>query len=138
MSNKLATTLALSAAALFLGGCGKDKPTTAPADGTEATAPAADPNKKVRCYGVNECAGQTACDVAGKWDCGGNNDCCGKGWVLKQKAECDELGGGQDESFLENVPGICEGKEDAAAAEGGDGQDAAEAAADAEADAAEG
>ena len=138
MSNKLATTLALSAAALFLGGCGKDKPTATPTDGTETATPAADPNKKVRCYGVNECAGQTACDVSGKWDCGGNNDCCGKGWVLKTQAECDGLGGGQDESFLENVPGICEGKGDAAAAEGGDAEaaegegDAADAEAEAE------
>lgn len=110
MSNRLATTFALSAAALFLGGCGKDQPPTTPPAAEQASAPeaAVDPNKKVRCYGANECAGQTACDVSGKWDCGGNNDCCGKGWLSITKASCDELGGGQDESFLENVPGICE------------------------------
>ena len=129
--SKLASTLALSAAALFLGGCGKDKPETAPPDAASggATPPAAavDPDKKVRCYGVNECSGQTACDVAGKWDCGGNNDCCGKGWLYIAKGECDELGGGQDESFLENVPGICEGKGEGAA-DGGDAE--AEPAAD--------
>ncbi|MCA9650271.1 MAG: hypothetical protein H6712_14840 [Myxococcales bacterium] len=121
MSNRLATTLALSAAALFLGGCGKEQPSTnAPAadqSGSSDTAQV-DPNAKVRCYGVNECAGQTHCDVAGKWDCGGNNDCCGKGWLKITKASCDELGGGQDESFLGNVAGICEGKP-AAEGEGG-------------------
>lgn len=117
MSNRLATTFALSAAALFLGGCGKEQPptTTPTAEQPEAAEAQVDPNKKVRCYGVNECAGQTHCDVSGKWDCGGNNDCCGKGWLKITKASCDELGGGQDESFLENVPGICEGKGDAEA-----------------------
>jgi hypothetical protein len=105
MSTK-ATTLALTAAALFLGGCGKDSaPTTSPddaaagADGGAATADV-DPNKKVRCYGVNECSGQTACDVAGKWDCAGNNDCKGKGWIHITKADCDDQGGSQDESTV--------------------------------------
>ena len=123
MSNKLATTFALSAAALFLGGCGKDKPTTTTPDagttsGTVEQAPAAvDPNKKVRCYGANECSGQTACDVKGKWDCAGNNDCCGKGWIHVTKGECDTLGGGPDESFIGKVAGVCEGKP---AGEGGE------------------
>ena len=104
--SKGVSTLALTAAALFLSGCGKDAaPTTNPADG--AAAPAADgatadvdPSKKVRCYGVNECSGQTACDVAGKWDCAGNNDCKGKGWLHITKGECDEKGGSQDESTV--------------------------------------
>ncbi|MEM6990811.1 MAG: hypothetical protein AAF721_09945 [Myxococcota bacterium] len=125
MSNKLATTLALSAAALFLGACKSDKPTTSP----DAAAPAADADKKVRCYGVNECAGQTACDVSGKWDCAGNNDCCGKGWIHIPSSECSAKGGGNDESFLENVPGICEDKGADAAADGG--EEAAEPADDA-------
>ena len=105
MSNKLATTFALSAAALFLGACGKPAATVAPAEAAKI-----DPGAKVRCYGANECTGQTACDVKGKWSCAGNNDCCGKGWVHVTKGACDELGGGQDESFLENVPGVCEDK----------------------------
>jgi predicted small lipoprotein YifL len=110
MSNKIATTLALSAAALFLAGCGKDKPTTNPPTDGDATADAAaptadadadaDPNRSVRCYGVNECSGQTACDVAGKWDCAGNNDCRGKGWLKVTKAECDEKAGSEDESTV--------------------------------------
>lgn len=118
MSNKLATTFALSAAALFLSGCGKDKPATETPDAAAPAAAAGDADKKVRCYGVNECSGQTACNVTGKWDCAGNNDCCGKGWIHIKQSECDASGGGQDESFLENVPGICEDKGDAAAEDG--------------------
>lgn len=108
-SPKFATTLALSAAALFLGGCGKEAPPSvtpdpgdAPAvDGAtpgDAAASDADPNRQVRCYGVNECSGQTACDVAGKWDCAGNNDCKGKGWLKVSKADCDAKGGSEDVS----------------------------------------
>jgi len=118
MSTKLATTFALSAAALFLSGCGKDAPSTTPPTGADAPAgePAAiAPDKKVRCYGANECSGQTACDVSGKWDCAGNNDCCGKGWIHITKAACDEVGGGQDESSLGQVAGVCENKEEAPA-----------------------
>lgn len=107
MQSKIATTLAMSAAALFLAGCGKDKPATTPpatdtaapasdAAGADAPAADADPNKQVRCYGVNECSGQTACDVAGKWDCAGNNDCRGKGWLKISKADCDAKGGSED------------------------------------------
>jgi len=118
MKKNLASTFALSAAALFLGGCGKEKtPTSTP----EATKPAptadanpdakvADPNAKVRCYGVNECSGQTACNVTGKWDCGGNNDCCGKGWLSITKAECDAKSGSQDEAILANPPAQCPAK----------------------------
>jgi hypothetical protein len=111
MKKNLASTFALSAAALFLGSCGKDKPATRSPDGTTPTTQvepkAADPNAKQRCYAVNECAGQTACDVAGKWDCGGNNDCCGKGWLHLTKAECDAKGGSDDEALLANPPISC-------------------------------
>jgi hypothetical protein len=108
MNEKLATALALSAAALFLGGCGKDAPsstspgdTAAPSDSASPAVGAdADASRKVRCYGVNECSGQTACDVAGKWDCAGNNDCRGKGWLKVSKAECDTKGGSEDESTV--------------------------------------
>ncbi len=110
MKKNLASTFALSAAALFLGACGKEQPPTA-TPGTTATPAAAatpaDPNAKQRCYAVNECAGQTACDVAGKWDCAGNNDCCGKGWLYVTKAVCDEKGGSDDEALLANPPISC-------------------------------
>lgn len=113
MKHNLATTFALSAAALFLGGCGKDAPSTTPPDGAaaapdgaaavgDAGAPGADADasRQVRCYGINECSGQTACDVAGKWDCAGNNDCKGKGWLKVSKADCDDKGGSEDESTV--------------------------------------
>lgn len=113
MKKNLASTFALSAAALFLGGCGKDKTPPTPPDG-DAAAPTAgaqaDPSAKQRCYAVNECSGQTACDVAGKWDCAGNNDCCGKGWLHLTQAACEELGGSDDEALLANPPIDCSGK----------------------------
>jgi predicted small lipoprotein YifL len=125
MKKNLASTFALSAAALFLGGCGKDKaPTSSPdaksgAPTADAKTTEPDPNAKQRCYAVNECAGQTACDVAGKWDCGGNNDCCGKGWLHLTKAECDAKGGSDDEALLANPPISCPEKPaDAGAAPG--------------------
>jgi hypothetical protein len=111
MKKNLASTFALSAAALFLGGCGKgNAPTSAPEDTAAPTAtntPSADPNAKQRCYAVNECVGKTACDVAGKWDCAGNNDCCGKGWLHLTKAECDAKGGSDDEATLADPPIEC-------------------------------
>jgi len=106
MKHGIGVTLALSAAALFAQGCGKDKPTTAvpedastPAatDTADSDAAAADPTKKVKCYGVNECSGQGACgDPAGKWDCAGNNDCRGKGWIQVTRAECGDKQGSEE------------------------------------------
>lgn len=116
MKKNLASTFALSAAALFLGGCGKDKGTTSPPEGAtgaptaDAKATEPDPNAKQRCYAVNECRGETACDVRGKWDCAGNNDCCGKGWLYITKAECDAKGGSDDEALLANPPIACADK----------------------------
>jgi hypothetical protein len=120
MKKNLASTFALSAAALFLGSCGKDKPATnpppdgdaagAPTTDAKATEPEPDPNAKQRCYGVNECSGQTACDVAGKWDCAGNNDCCGKGWLHLTRAECDAKGGSDDVASLADPPIECPAK----------------------------
>lgn len=120
MKTNLASTFALSAAALFLAGCGKDKPAPSSPDDAKATAGDAapvDPNAKQRCYAVNECAGLTACDVAGKWDCAGLNDCCGKGWLYITRAECDALGGSDDEALLANPPIDCSGKPAAGGAE---------------------
>lgn len=102
MSKNLATTFALTAAALFLGGCGKDAPPTqnpgadaAPAADGAATdvAAASDDAGEVKCFGVNTCAGESACDVAGAHDCGGQNECKGKGWILIPKSDCDSQGG---------------------------------------------
>ena len=121
MKKNLASTFALSAAALFLAGCGKEKaPTTDPEGAQTAAAKTSegDPNAKQRCYAVNECAGQTACDVAGKWDCAGNNDCCGKGWLYVTKAECDAKGGSDDEALLASPPIECPEKPEGGGAAG--------------------
>lgn len=105
MSRSLATSLALSAAALFLGACGKDAPpTTTPtagaaesADGAaeEGEAEVADDVAvvEVKCLGINECAGESLCEVAGSHDCGGQNSCKGKGWITVPHSDCDAKGG---------------------------------------------
>lgn len=106
MNKRLSTTFAVTAAALFLAGCGKEQPTTTPTDGAGtptasggdagATAEAAGDDAEVaevKCFGINECSSQSACDVAGSHDCGGQNSCKGKGWILVPQSECDEKGG---------------------------------------------
>lgn len=86
MSKNIATTFALSAAALFLAGCEKNAPDTA--------APAADAGAKVKCLGINDCKGHADCGAAdGSHSCAGQNDCKGKGWVLATQADCDAKGG---------------------------------------------
>lgn len=110
MKNGLSNTFAVTAAALFLAGCGKEQPATTPpaggaaggagapaASGSEADAADAeadaDEAAEVKCFGINECSGQSACDVAGSHDCGGQNSCKGKGWILVPQSECDAKGG---------------------------------------------
>ena len=107
MSKNLASTFALSAAALFLGACSKEPaPTTNPdaatapaasdaadAAGGDAVAASDDGGGEVKCFGVNECSGESAGDVAGSHECGGQNDCKGKGWILISKSDCESKGG---------------------------------------------
>ncbi len=87
MSTDLSTTLALSAAALFLAACTKGQ-----ADSAVPGSSGADADTKVKCLGVNECAGQAACDMP-THSCAGQNECKGKGWVLTTQADCDDKGG---------------------------------------------
>jgi hypothetical protein len=47
---------------------------------------------KVKCQGVNACAGHGACKSAAN-DCAGKNGCKGKGFVEMTKEECDQKGG---------------------------------------------
>jgi hypothetical protein len=106
----LSTTLALAAAALFLGACEKDKgPTKEPgsdAAGTETDASGDaktddTASKKMKCFGVNSCSGQSACDVpdgrvapgSKGHACAGQNECAKKGWILLTAAECSDKGG---------------------------------------------
>jgi hypothetical protein len=50
---------------------------------------------KVKCAGINSCAGKGECGAAdGSHDCGGKNSCKGKGWIEVDSAEeCAEKGG---------------------------------------------
>ena len=50
---------------------------------------------KVKCQGINGCAGKGECGAAdGSHDCGGKNSCKGKGWIEVDTAdECTEKGG---------------------------------------------
>ncbi len=98
MTNSIPTTLALAAAALFLGGCDKDQSSANPGDaagGDKATA------AKIKCFGANECSGQAACDVPdGRVEpgsvghsCAGQNECKGKGWLSMTPDDCTAAGG---------------------------------------------
>ena len=50
---------------------------------------------KVKCAGINSCAGKGQCGAAdGSHDCAGKNSCNGKGWVhAESEAACTEKGG---------------------------------------------
>lgn len=115
-SNKqFMSAFALSAAALFLGACNKggteiETPGTAesPADSNAAAepdqggevAPPADEaaDELVKCFGINTCKGESACNVNKpelgiEHACAGENDCQGKGWIKVPTSECEEKGG---------------------------------------------
>ncbi len=88
MSNTT-TSFALTAAALFAAACGSSQtPAESPATDT-ATAT----EDTVKCLGIHDCKGQSACNVEGGHACAGLNDCKGKGWIKVSKTECDEKGG---------------------------------------------
>ena len=46
----------------------------------------------VKCYGVNECKGKTACHTSLN-ECKGQNACKGKGYLEMTKKECKKKGG---------------------------------------------
>lgn len=93
---------ALSAASLFLtAACGGSAaqgtanhpgpsaaPTSAGEGGGDDGAMA-----QVKCMGVNECKGQSACNVAGSHACAGQNACKGKGWIMLGGSDCAAKGG---------------------------------------------
>ena len=50
--------------------------------------------EKVKCAGINSCAGKGECGAPdGSHDCAGKNSCKGKGWVKVTEKECKEKGG---------------------------------------------
>jgi hypothetical protein len=53
---------------------------------------------KVRCGGVNDCKGQSACSTDSN-ACSGQNSCRGKGWIVASAKECkDKKGTNLDEA----------------------------------------
>ena len=60
--------------------------------GMHAVSFAADQEQPGRCYGINECKGQSLCATA-KNDCKGLNECKGEGVLVKTPTECKALGG---------------------------------------------
>jgi hypothetical protein len=96
-SKQFMSAFALSAAALFLGGC-KKAPTETPEDDAGA---AADADEQVKCFGINECKGESVCavnkpELGIEHSCAGENDCKGKGWIKVTRADCE----GQDGEVL--------------------------------------
>ncbi|MGY0399638.1 MAG: BufA2 family periplasmic bufferin-type metallophore [Ostreibacterium sp.] len=57
-----------------------------------ATTAQADESEKGQCHGINTCKGQSACATA-DGACAGTNSCKGKGWLPKNKSDCDAAGG---------------------------------------------
>ena len=61
-------------------------------------AAAAAGDEMVKCFGINECKGESACNVNKpelgiEHSCAGENDCKGKGWIKVARSECDSKGG---------------------------------------------
>lgn len=84
------SAFALSAAALFLGACDKGESSNPPADGGSA----ANNDEVVKCFGINSCKGESACNVNKpelgiEHACAGENDCQGKGWIKVPRSECE-------------------------------------------------
>lgn len=86
--DKVAPSLALTAAALFMVACGGSTAPAADASGID-TASA----ETVKCQGIHECKGNSQCGVPGGHSCAGQNECKGKGWVKVPSAECASKGG---------------------------------------------
>lgn len=47
----------------------------------------------VKCLGINDCKGTSACGVPGGHSCHGANECKGKGWISVSEEECKKKGG---------------------------------------------
>lgn len=90
-SKQFMSAFALSAAALFLGGC-KTGATETP-EGDDAGA-AANADEQVKCFGINTCKGESVCavnkpELGIEHSCAGENDCKGKGWIKVARGECE-------------------------------------------------
>ncbi len=105
---QLLSAFALSAAALFIGGCKKtpdgpdpkDPETTGTVDsaGADAGAIASGGDENVKCFGINSCKGESVCAVNKpeqgiEHSCAGENACEGKGWIKVTRSECEAKSG---------------------------------------------
>jgi hypothetical protein len=106
--NQYLSAFALSAAALFIGGCKKptDPETKAPESTTGSvdsgtadsaavdSGPVAAGDEDVKCFGINSCKGESVCavnkpDLGIEHACAGENACEGKGWIKVTRSECE-------------------------------------------------
>ena len=87
-TSSLGSSLAISAATLFLAACNKGAAEEGPKSAESANAA-----EVVKCLGVNECKGQGACGVPNGHACAGQNECKGKGWIQASEADCTSKGG---------------------------------------------
>src|SRR5688572_37578 len=101
------SAFALSAAALFIGGCKKpptDPETTDPettgavaesdSAAVDSGGPVAAGDENVKCFGINSCKGESVCavskpDLGIEHSCAGENACEGKGWIKVTRSECE-------------------------------------------------
>ena len=109
MHHHLRTQLAVAAAALFASACQSSSSPTQSAEAEKTVTSGGSPEKstpakadtmptapeagEVKCLGIHECKGKSACHVIGGHACAGQNDCKGKGWIVVPKEECDSKGG---------------------------------------------
>jgi uncharacterized membrane protein len=84
MSTSIKSRLSLATAAALIA--------MASASFAAAGSAADQPEQPGRCYGVNNCKGESLCATA-KNDCKGLNSCKGQGVVVKTPSECLKLGG---------------------------------------------
>lgn len=80
LSAKSGATIAAAAAALLMA--------------NSVTAPVAQAQETVKCYGVNACKGKAACKTA-KNECKGHNACKGQGFMQMSATDCEAKGGSQ-------------------------------------------
>lgn len=105
------SAFALSAAALFIGGC-KPDPSNKNPDSTTGTVdsgaadsaavdsggPVAAGDENVKCFGINSCKGESVCAVNKpeqgiEHACAGENACAAKGWIKVTRSECEAKAG---------------------------------------------
>lgn len=97
-SKQYMSAFALSAAALFLGACKDPPPPNNPEPTSDPAAVTAGGDEQVKCFGINDCSGQSVCavnkpELGIEHACAGENDCKGKGWIKVSRSECESNSG---------------------------------------------